>query len=158
MQAKTNPTIELDLQVVEQSDDLPSEKQFIEWAAAALADQEAAEMSIRIVSAEESQQLNHHYRHKNKPTNVLSFPFETPPGFDMPMSFIGDLVICRDVVAAEAIEQNKTQEAHWAHMVVHGCLHLLGYDHIEPADAEIMEALEIQILAKLGFDDPYQLD
>ena len=88
-----------------------------------------------------------------KPTNVLSFPFEAPPGIELPL--LGDLIICRQVVEQEAEEQGKTVEAHWAHMVVHGTLHLLGYDHIEDEEAEEMEALEAEIMLALGYPDPY---
>ena len=84
---------------------------------------------------------------------MLSFPFEAPEGLQIPL--LGDLVICADVVTEEAFQQNKTTDAHWAHMVVHGCLHLLGYDHIEDAEAEEMESLEICILNTMGIDDPY---
>lgn len=101
----------------------------------------------------ESHSLNLTYRGKDKPTNVLSFPFEVPPG--MEMSLLGDLVICRQVVEKEAQEQGKPLEAHWAHMVVHGSLHLLGYDHIEDDEAEEMEALETEIMLALGYEDPY---
>ncbi|MGL5337628.1 MAG: rRNA maturation RNase YbeY, partial [Aeromonas veronii] len=96
------------------------------------------------------------YRGKDKPTNVLSFPFEAPPGLELPL--LGDLVICRQVVEREAEEQGKPLMAHWAHMVVHGSLHLLGYDHIEDEEAEEMEALERDIMQELGFADPYLSD
>ncbi|MBV1960310.1 MAG: rRNA maturation RNase YbeY [Oleibacter sp.] len=114
---------------------------------------EEPELTVRLVSEEESQTLNHEYRGKEKPTNVLSFPFDAPP--EVPIELLGDLIICIDVVEREADEQNKTTEAHWAHMVVHGCLHLLGYDHIKDDEAEEMEALERTILASLGYSDPY---
>lgn len=111
------------------------------------------EITIRIVSAQESQELNSTYRGKDKPTNVLSFPFEQPPGLDLPI--LGDLVVCHDVVEQEANEQQKPIVAHWAHMLVHGTLHLLGYDHINDEEAEQMESLEVEILDNLGIDDPY---
>ena len=111
---------------------------------------------MRIVDEAESQQLNFDYREKDKPTNVLSFPFQCPPGIELPL--LGDLVICAQVVAREAAEQQKTVTAHWAHMVVHGCLHLLGFDHINDEDAAEMEAEEIQILQELGFANPYLID
>ena len=101
-----------------------------------------AEITLRVVDALESQSLNHHYRGKAKPTNVLSFPFTNPA--PIPLSLLGDLVICQAVVLREAEEQGKQPQAHWAHMVVHGILHLLGYDHIEDADAETMEALSVK--------------
>lgn len=112
-----------------------------------------AELSIRIVDEEESQTLNRDYRQKNKPTNVLSFPAELPDIVDLPL--LGDLVICAPVVEQEAQEQHKTSHAHWAHMVIHGTLHLLGYDHIDAQEADEMEAIETDILATLGIDCPY---
>lgn len=150
-------TISLDLQLASGASNLPDEAQFQQWLhAAVIPFQDDAEVTIRIVDNDESQQLNHQYRGKDKPTNVLSFPFQNPPGVEL--SLLGDLVICAPVVAQEATEQHKTAEAHWAHMVVHGCLHLLGFDHINDADAEQMEAEEIQILQQLGFNNPYLLD
>ncbi|MDA9556257.1 rRNA maturation RNase YbeY [Vibrio sp.] len=148
--------IDLDLQIaVEKSSDLPSIEQFNHWLTHALSVRDKdSELTIRIVDSEESQALNHEYRGKDKPTNVLSFPFEVPP--EIELNLIGDLVICQPVVEVEAKEQNKTLTAHWAHMVVHGTLHLLGYDHIDDTDAIEMETLEINILAELGFENPYQ--
>ncbi|MFG0773177.1 rRNA maturation RNase YbeY [Vibrio plantisponsor] len=148
-------SIELDLQLaVEDESGLPSEANFATWLEAAITPfQEQAEVTIRIVDSEESHQLNMDYRGKDKPTNVLSFPFEAPPG--MELDLLGDLVICRQVVEQEASEQNKPLLAHWAHMVVHGSLHLLGYDHIEDDEAEEMESLETELMQKLGFEDPY---
>ncbi len=147
-------SIILDLQVATEATDIPSEDMLQRFLNAAVSPFQAeAEVTIRIVDEAESQQLNFDYRHKDKPTNVLSFPFQAPPGIELPL--LGDLVICVQVVAREALEQNKTLEAHWAHMVVHGCLHLLGFDHINDDDASEMEAEEIQILAELGFADPY---
>ncbi len=112
------------------------------------------ELTIRLVNNEESQQLNLQYREKDKPTNVLSFPFEVPEGIEL--NLLGDLVICAQVVAQEADAQNKALFDHWAHMVIHGCLHLMGYDHINDKDALEMEALEVEILAKLAINDPYE--
>ncbi|MDO6514785.1 MULTISPECIES: rRNA maturation RNase YbeY [unclassified Neptuniibacter] len=134
---------------------LPSEAQFNKWAEAALSTQiKEGELCIRIVSPEESQTLNNTYRGKDKPTNVLSFPFEVPEG--IPLQLLGDLVICADVVEKEAHEQNKAPFDHWAHMVVHGCLHLIGFDHINDAEAEEMESLEKKILASIDIADPYR--
>ncbi len=112
------------------------------------------ELSLRIVDCEESQELNHQYRQKDKPTNILSFPSELPKG--LPFVHLGDLVVCAPVVSEEAQEQNKKLYDHWAHMLVHGTLHLMGFDHIEDDDAEIMEALEVDILSTLNIADPYQ--
>ena len=112
-----------------------------------------AELTVRIVDKAESQQLNYQYRGKDKPTNVLSFPFQNPPGISLPL--LGDLVICRQVVENEAVEQNKTLTEHWAHMLIHGTLHLLGYDHIDSQEAFVMESLETKLLVELGFSDPY---
>lgn len=149
--------ITLDLQLAFDAPDLPTETQFQQWLdAAVLPFQAEAEVTIRIVGNAESQQLNFDYRGKDKPTNVLSFPFQCPPGIELPL--LGDLVICAPVVAQEAQQQNKTLSAHWAHMVVHGCLHLLGFDHINDDDAEQMEAEEVTILQQLGFTNPYLLD
>ncbi|MCL2912621.1 rRNA maturation RNase YbeY [Shewanella corallii] len=145
----------MDLQIAVEGYNLPCEAQFETWVRAALGNtMDEAELTIRIVEAEESQTLNRDYRGKDKSTNVLSFPFEAPPGIELPL--LGDLVICAEVVENEAADQNKPVEAHWAHMVVHGCLHLLGYDHIEDAEAEEMESIETQIVESLGFEDPYK--
>ena len=151
-------SVTLDLQLAcEQLQGLPQAAEFQRWLdAAILPFQEEAEVTVRLVDEAESQELNHTYRGKDKPTNVLSFPFECPPGIELPL--LGDLVICRQVVEREATEQGKPLMAHWAHMVVHGSLHLLGYDHIEDGEAEEMEALEIEFMAALGFANPYQDD
>ncbi|CZF77429.1 Endoribonuclease YbeY [Grimontia celer] len=148
----------VDLQVATQNtDNLPTEQQFQQWFEQAVKSfQEQAEVTIRLVDEFESQSLNRDYRGKDKPTNVLSFPFEAPPGVELDL--LGDLIICRQVVEKEAEEQNKDLLAHWAHMVVHGSLHLLGYDHIDDEEAEEMESLEISIMNALGFDNPYAAD
>lgn len=147
--------IELDLQVATQAKNLPTKESFQLWLDAVLLQyQKPFELTVRLVDTKESQSLNLQYRDKDKPTNVLSFPFEVPDGIDLPL--LGDLIICTQVVEKEATEQGKPLEAHWAHMVVHGCLHLLGYDHIDDDEAQEMESLEIDILAKLGFNNPYQ--
>lgn len=147
--------IYLDLQyATENQEGMPGEAEFQQWLDAAITPfQPDAEVTIRLVDEEESHALNHEYRGKDKPTNVLSFPFEAPPGIEMDL--LGDLIICRQVVEKEAREQNKPLNAHWAHMVVHGSLHLLGYDHIEDDEAEEMEGLETEIMVKMGFTDPY---
>lgn len=152
----------LDVQLaesIEHLNTLPTEEQLTLWASTALLGRtefEEPELTIRLTDEEESQALNSEYRGKDKPTNVLSFPFEMPPG--IPLELLGDLIICVGVVEQEAQEQAKTIEAHWAHMVIHGCLHLLGYDHIKDDEAEEMEALERDLLASLGYPDPYAAD
>ena len=145
----------VDLQIAtENIEGLPTEEQIVQWATGAVQpDGNEVEMTVRIVDEAESHELNLTYRGKDRPTNVLSFPFECPDEVELPL--LGDLVICRQVVEREAAEQEKPLMAHWAHMVVHGCLHLLGYDHIEDDEAEEMESLETQIMQGLGFDDPY---
>ncbi|WP_102363226.1 rRNA maturation RNase YbeY [Vibrio cyclitrophicus] len=151
-------SIELDLQLaVENEQGLPTEQDIQLWLNKTIPQfQENAELTVRIVDTQESYQLNHEYRGKDKPTNVLSFPFEAPPGIELDL--LGDLIICRQVVEKEAEEQNKPLLAHWAHMVVHGSLHLLGYDHIEDDEAEEMESLETEIMQTMGFEDPYILE
>jgi len=138
---------------------VPTSASFRVWVEAALRGakrRKATELSIRIVDTKEGRTLNRDYRGKDYATNVLSFPIELPPGVKLPL--IGDLVICAPVVTREAAEQGKLARNHWAHMTVHGVLHLLGYDHIEDNEAEAMEALETRILAGLGIDDPYTVD
>lgn len=147
-----------------QTDDIPdgwlypAEKRLQRWLDTALeivGSTEALEVTVRLTDNDEIRELNHEYRGKDAPTNVLSFPCD----WDLPEEprLLGDIVIAVEVVNREAKEQNKKMEAHWAHIVVHGLLHLLGYDHLNDADAEKMETLEKQILAKLGFPDPYLL-
>lgn len=145
----------VDLQVEIDDNDLPDQAQFTQWVEAALTGRkDEAELCIRLVDPDESRELNHQYRGKDKSTNVLSFPFEVPD--DIPLNLLGDLVVCAEVVRREAAEQNKPLHNHWAHMVVHGTLHLIGYDHINDEDAEEMEQLEREILAQLGIPDPYK--
>jgi probable rRNA maturation factor len=135
---------------------LPSENELTTWLSSVLKSQNdmGKEITLRFVDEEESKALNSQYRQKHKPTNVLSFPFEAPPGINLP--FLGDLVICKPVIEQEAVNQNKPLLHHYAHMVIHGCLHLYGYDHIDNHEAETMEALEIELLQHLNIDDPYQ--
>jgi probable rRNA maturation factor len=132
----------------------PRRAQFKRWAEAVLSERlHPSVLSVRVVGAARSRSLNAHYRHKDKPTNVLSFggAGQTPDGVD----HLGELVICAPVVACEARAQAKSPEAHWAHMTVHGVLHLLGFDHEKQAEARKMAAREVQILDRLGFSDPY---
>lgn len=146
----------VDVQNVFEGSGVPDEASLQTWAQAAWQGENPSEVTVRIVGALESQTLNHEYRGKDKPTNVLSFPFEAPAGITVPLA--GDLVICAPVVEHEAAEQRKAPVAHWAHMVVHGMLHLQGYDHIDDKDAEVMEALEIRLLSQLGFGNPYEAE
>ncbi|MGH8441130.1 MAG: rRNA maturation RNase YbeY [Pseudomonas sp.] len=149
--------LELDLQLASDTPH-PTEEQFRQWCELALRQRTAdSEMTIRLVDEAEGRELNHTYRHKDYATNVLSFPADVPDDMlDIPL--LGDLVICIAVVEREAAEQGKALEAHWAHLVIHGCLHLLGYDHIDDDEAEEMEALERELLAELGHPDPYADD
>jgi probable rRNA maturation factor len=135
---------------------LPAATSFRRWVEAALRGakrRKPAELAIRIVGADEGRALNRDYRGKDYATNVLSFPVELPPGIALPL--IGDLAICAPVVQREAAEQGKAVRDHWAHLTIHGVLHLLGYDHVDERDATVMEALETRILASLGIADPY---
>ena len=141
------------LQHVARDTHAPSQRDFQHWLDASFPSFENLSILIRIVDPEESRQLNRGYRDKDKPTNVLSFPFEVPAG--IPNEHLGDLVICAEVVNHEAQEQGKTANAHWAHIVIHGVLHLMGYDHIDPAEAEEMETIEVRLLNKLGISNPY---
>ena len=148
----------LDRQVSDELEDiqLPTEDDIEHWLTQVFAHEGITEkeITVRFVDTNESQMLNNTYRSKDKPTNVLSFPFEAPPGIDVPL--LGDLVVCQAIIEKEAQQQNKQLHSHYAHMIVHGCLHLLGYDHIEDDEAEHMESIEIALLANLNIDDPYQ--
>ena len=145
--------IDLDVQSATRAWTPPS-ADFQRWVEAALhGRRDAAELAIRLVDEAESQQLNQHYRDKDAPTNVLSFPADLPEGVEL--ALLGDLVICAPIVAAEAADQGKTALAHWAHLTIHGTLHLLGFDHISSVDAKRMEGEERRVLADLGYRDPY---
>ncbi len=147
--------VHVDIQTV-CSEPVPEEDDLRGWICAALVNRTpgaTAEVCLRLVSEAEMAALNRDYRGKSGPTNVLSFPAGLPPELALPL--LGDIVICAPVVAREAAEQGKPLAAHWAHMAVHGSLHLLGFDHIEEADAATMEALETTVLAQLGFPCPY---
>jgi len=133
--------------------ELPSDEQFNLWVKTVLVNQHDAELTIRICDQAEISSLNETYRQKSGATNVLSFPAELPDEIELPL--LGDIAICAFVVEKEAKEQKKSLEAHWAHMVIHGVLHLLGYDHVEDDDAKIMEEKEINILSTFGYADPY---
>lgn len=145
----------LELQIATEFADYPPEQQFQAWVDTVLTDQSVdSEIVIRLVDVAESGELNQQYRHKSGPTNILSFPFEAPEGMDMDL--LGDLVICAPLIAEEARQQNKPLLHHWAHITIHGVLHLLGYDHVEDAEAEEMETLEINLLQQLNIANPYQ--
>ncbi len=149
-------TFSITIQLADDSDDIPSTALLKKWCKAALVQQKikTAEVCIRIVGKKESAQLNKTYRHKQGATNILSFPSDEASVRNK-SALLGDLVICASLLRKEAKEQHKTEKAHWAHLVVHGTLHLLGFDHIKNKDAIKMEALEIKILCQLGFDNPY---
>ncbi|TDF42071.1 rRNA maturation RNase YbeY [Alteromonadaceae bacterium M269] len=149
-------TATIDLQIAcAETTHLPSLNEIQHWCNTLLRHQDLSdkEITIRIVDEEESHSLNKQYRGKDKPTNVLSFPFDAPE--HVTIDLLGDLVICEPVVLNESKQQEKDVKHHWAHLIIHGCLHLLGYDHINDDEAEEMEAIEIAILAKLSIDDPY---
>ena len=145
-------------QIIAEKKTCPKKSLLHKWAEQALSKKiESAEITIRIVDIDEMTHLNSTYRHKAGSTNVLSFPFNLPDDIAMDIPILGDIVICADVVNREAREQNKSQEAHWAHMIIHGVLHLLGYDHETDQDAEKMEYLETEIMQSLGFNNPYKI-
>jgi len=157
LKARTVMEAKVDVQNASEEEDIPDRKKLSCWVNAVLqADKrERFELTIRIVDELESKQLNARWRQKPYPTNVLSFPFEPPPDIDIPL--LGDIVICAPLVAREAAAQHKSKVAHWAHLVIHGTLHLLGYDHIDEAQAQVMENLEINVLHDLNYPNPYQI-
>ena len=139
---------------------VPSEAMFGAWVDAVLAahaTHSKDEITLRVVEDEEIQALNMTYRHKNTTTNVLSFPFEMPEGIEGIPTILGDIAICAAVVNEEARQQNKEPIAHWAHMTVHGLLHLLGYDHLDDGEAKAMEQFEVDILKGLSIANPYEV-
>lgn len=148
--------IDIDLQIAVSDENIPDAEKIRSWVNAVVDQDKPAELTVRIVDEAEMTVLNGTYRHKDAVTNVLSFPFEA----DVPMdvTLLGDVVICAPVVAREAIEQHKPVEAHWAHLVVHGVLHLLGYDHHDDVEAEKMESREIEILNQFGYANPYEVN
>lgn len=134
---------------------VPAPASFKRWAEAACQGRiKRADIAIRVVDGKEGRALNKHYRGKDYATNVLSFPAELPEGVTLPV--LGDLVICAPVVAKEAVDQGKSLAAHYAHLTIHGVLHLLGLDHDNDTEALVMEAIEREILADMGYPDPYQ--
>ena len=147
--------ISVDLQNDEGFDSVPDIAQFLLWVKAAIQnDYDELEQTIRIVDEVEIQDLNVQYRGKDVPTNILSFPSEMP---HVDYHYLGDLVICAPVVLSEAEQQGKEIDAHWAHLIVHGMLHLQGYDHESETEAEKMESLEVKILSTLGYSNPYNI-
>ena len=146
-------TIELDVQRATTFEPVPDDRDFARWVDAALRDRKQAAVTVRIVGRDESRRLNRRYRGKDTATNVLSFPADLPPEIGLPL--LGDIVICAPLVDAEAAAQQKPVDAHWAHLTIHGVLHLLGYDHQAPDQTAEMEALEISLLASVGIADPY---
>lgn len=144
----------LDLQLASSEASLPTLDNFKTWLSLAIpSEQQQWDITLRVVDEAESQSLNRDYRGKDYPTNVLSFPADVPAELNIPL--LGDLVICAPVVAREACEQGKPLAAHWAHLCIHGALHLLGYDHQTDEEAEAMEAIETKLIMGLGFADPY---
>jgi len=152
--------VDFEVQRVSTSLSIPANEKFQLWAEAVLAGRsESFTMGIRVVDEVEAQGFNLEYRDNDYATNILSFPSELPEGLpeELKQSQLGDLLICAPVVAREALEQQRLEADHWAHLVVHGVLHLLGYNHEESEEAEVMESLEVEILANLGISDPYQV-
>lgn len=148
---------DLEVQRIHHADNLPDDTAIQRWVDAALADHgRDTELVVRIVDNAESAELNQLYRHKSGPTNILSFPADLPP--ELELNLLGDLVVCAPVLAQEALEQHKALHDHWAHIIIHGVLHLLGYDHLDEAEAELMESQEIRILQDLNIQNPYQQD
>ena len=148
--------MEIHVDIQREVEALPQDEELIKWVSEVLTTEQHgdAELTIRFVSEAESAELNEQYRHKTGSTNILSFPFEAPD--EVEINLLGDLIICTDVVKKQATEQHKQELAHWAHMVVHGTLHLLDYDHLTDEEANIMESKETQILSQLGYSDPYR--
>jgi probable rRNA maturation factor len=151
------PMVKLNLSNQTDDNDVPTDDQFTQWVMLATNDfAVSGDININIVSRDEIQQMNAQFRHKNKPTNVLSFPFEAFPGIPVAEAIIGDIAICASVVKQEAEEQQKPLIAHWAHLCIHGVLHLLGFDHQTDEEALKMETIEINLLKQLGYPNPYE--
>jgi probable rRNA maturation factor len=148
---------QIEIQTIFKSNGQPDQEQIQRWVDVALEGfNQGTEIVVRIVDEQESTELNEQYRHKKGPTNILSFPVEVPEGIEL--NLLGDLVICAPILEKEALEQHKALTDHWAHIIVHGVLHLLGYDHIDDDEAELMESKEITILNKLNIKNPYIQD
>ncbi len=152
------PTLSIDIEIDNTpNNDYPSKQDICGWVEAVMQSRiQCASLAIRIIDRTEMQSLNHQYRGKNMPTNVLAFPAPILPDIRDHIPLLGDIALCADVIIDEAQAQQKSPEAHWAHMVIHGCLHLLGFDHIELQKAQIMESEEIHILSQLGYHNPYE--
>ncbi len=148
--------MEIDIQRLVDDPSVPAESLLSEWVAHALADEQHVMINLRIVDQAEGWALNKKWRGKDSATNVLSFPASIPPLDGRRV--LGDIVLCAPVIAREAVEQGKAGQAHWAHLVIHGVLHLIGFDHTHAEQAAAMEARECTLLAELGFDNPYELD
>lgn len=147
----------INIQLIADKKLVPRRALLRKWATKALSRKiDSAEITIRVVDGEEMSELNSTYRQKTGLTNVLSFPFTTPDEVKLDIPLLGDIVVCAEVVNREASEQFKPAEAHWAHMIIHGVFHLLGYDHETDRDAEIMESLETEIMQSLGYPNPYE--
>jgi probable rRNA maturation factor len=147
----------ISLQNPENYKDIPNQFVIQRWVNLTLKDQlPKAELTIRFVSSDEIKKLNQVYRKKNKPTNVLSFPITPPTEVKEELPLLGDIVLCYSVIKEEAQQQKKTTDAHFAHMIIHGVLHLLGFDHLSKEDANIMEPIEIKLLNELGYNNPYE--
>jgi len=149
--------LEIELQIASKVTNLPDPALIKSWLEAACKDRvtRQAEICVRIVDVEEMTSINYKFRSQKKPTNVLSFPFEAPVGVELPKQILGDIVICAEIIEKEARDNEKKPVDHFAHLLVHGCLHLLGYDHEEIDDAVVMENLETEILVSFGMPKPY---
>lgn len=147
-------TIELEVQRATSARPLPGDQQFEQWVGVALGERGTAILTIRLVDRDEMRRLNERYRGKDAATNVLSFSADLPDAVGIPL--LGDVVLCAPLLIEEAQAQGKSPDAHWAHLTIHGVLHLLGHDHLDPAEAAVMEGLEIELLAGLGIGNPYE--
>jgi len=152
-------TIHIDIQHASKTDCPIEDAMITNWAEAALkSEQNTGELTLRLVDVDEITDLNHQYRQQQKPTNVLAFPSHLPPNVSLDCPLLGDVVLCPSVLEQESMAGNLPLQAHWAHIIIHGVLHLLGFDHMNPKDAHLMETREIALLSKFGFDNPYTED